>query len=196
MEYAITVITSVFNYYQADTMHIIGLATWLISWWAAHLMAQNSKYAFKAHVLFSLANICLLTFNSYYQHYEMVAMAFTFLLTSIKGCFTYWPGRRFDATAMEAGSRLSFFPLQESNNPRDLFMLVEHQGDPGICDELSISVYRREETPEQCVATFLVGIDKNGYCRIMSTANGEGSEDFAIEVMPENTGHQAIARLQ
>jgi hypothetical protein len=87
-------IVNVLNYYQTDNMRLIGLMTWLIAWRAAYLLSKNSVHAFKAHVLYTISNVCLLIFNFYYGHIEMALMALTFLTTSIKGCFTYRPSKQ------------------------------------------------------------------------------------------------------
>mgnify|MGYP000660441700 CR=1 FL=1 len=56
-------IVNVLNYYQTDNMRLIGLMTWLIAWRAAYLLSKNSVHAFKAHVLYTISNVCLLIFN-------------------------------------------------------------------------------------------------------------------------------------
>jgi len=84
-----SVFENMYNYYQADCMRLVGLITWFIAWRAAYLMSKNIAYAFQAHILYSVSNCFLLAFNVHYGHFEMAAMAFTFLITSIKGCFTY-----------------------------------------------------------------------------------------------------------
>jgi hypothetical protein len=84
-------VSNVIGHYQEDNMRLIGLATWFIAWRAAYLLSKDTKHAFKAHVLYSISNVCLLVFNLYYGHIEMALMALTFLSTSIKGCFTYRP---------------------------------------------------------------------------------------------------------
>jgi len=85
------IIEKIVNHYQEDEMRLVGLVTWLVAWRAAYLLSHNTKHAFQAHVLYTISNICLLSFYFYYGHIEMALMAFTFLITSIKGCFTYKP---------------------------------------------------------------------------------------------------------
>jgi hypothetical protein len=84
-------VSNVIGHYQEDNMRLIGLATWFIAWRAAYLLSKDTKHVFKAHVLYSISNVCLLVFNLYYGHVEMALMALTFLGTSVKGCFTYRP---------------------------------------------------------------------------------------------------------
>lgn len=86
-----TFLVSIYEYYQTDSMRLVGLITWIIAWRAAYLLSKNSTHAFKAHVLYTISNCFLLSFNIYYGHIEMAAMALTFLTTSLKGCYTYWP---------------------------------------------------------------------------------------------------------
>ena len=88
------VFLAVIEYYQSDSMRVIGLVTWLMAWRAAYLISKNPRFAFKAHVLYSISNVCLLAFNYYYGHIEMTLMALTFLYTSLKGCVTYWPKKK------------------------------------------------------------------------------------------------------
>ncbi len=90
-EFIQDVMMKVIAHYQEDNMRLIGLATWFIAWRAAYLLSNDTKHAFKAHVLYSISNVCLLVFYLYYGHIEMALMALTFLSTSVKGCFTYRP---------------------------------------------------------------------------------------------------------
>jgi hypothetical protein len=84
-------LVSIYEYYHTDSMRLVGLITWIIAWRAAYLLSKNSAHALKAHLLYTVSNCLLLSFNIYYEHFEMAAMAFTFLTTSLKGCFNYWP---------------------------------------------------------------------------------------------------------
>jgi hypothetical protein len=96
-----SIIEKIVNHYQEDEMRLIGLVTWLVAWRAANLLSKNTKHAFQAHVLYTIANICMLTFYIYYEHIEMALMAFTFLITSIKGCFNYRPSKIDSSSASE-----------------------------------------------------------------------------------------------
>lgn len=84
-----SIIDAVINHYNSDPMRIVGLIAWIISWRASYLMSSNPRYGFLAHVLYTFSNVLLFIFNFYYGHIELVLMATTFLITSIKGCFTY-----------------------------------------------------------------------------------------------------------
>ena len=78
------------EYYSADLWRVISLVTWIVAWSGANLLSKGSR-PFLAHVLYSLSNIGLLFFNAHHEHWEMVAMATTFLFTSVRGCINYWP---------------------------------------------------------------------------------------------------------
>lgn len=69
----------------------------------------------------------------------------------------------------------------ERNNPHGYTVEACYTGDPGIYDELRISIFDRED---DCVGDVLVGLSADGEPHVLVTADNDGDDDHPVTVYP------------
>lgn len=77
----------------------------------------------------------------------------------------------------------------DGENPHGFTAEASYTGDPGIYDELRISVF---DTARECVADVLVGLDSHGQPRVLVTDCGLGDTDHRISICPMKRYDEAV----
>lgn len=72
----------------SNPVALISLVTWLVAWYGADLLSKG-KQQFLAHVLFTISNLLLIGVHAQAGQWELMAMAMSFLKTSVTGCFIH-----------------------------------------------------------------------------------------------------------
>lgn len=77
----------------------------------------------------------------------------------------------------------------DGQNPQGLYAEVSTSGDPGIYDELRVTVFNRHGV---AVGDILIGLDQVGALRVATTAGDDGNGDHAIAVYPQKAVELAV----
>lgn len=87
---------------------------------------------------------------------------------------------------------LTLSPLNNGKNQKGLHFVIERSGDPGTYEELRIGVFKGDGFPRVCVADFLVGLNEDGDCRLLSTVGGDGCGGHQVSVFPEKDLERSV----
>jgi len=87
----ITIIGFGWSYFSANPLQILALAALFCSFPAARMMSCSTRWNFEAHLLYTAANISLITLFALSGEWILVLQPLAFSFTSVQGCFTYWP---------------------------------------------------------------------------------------------------------
>jgi len=92
----------------------------------------------------------------------------------------------------ETREQMKFGPILLANggaNPQGLKVEASYTGDPGIYDEVSVSVFDRSGL---CVGDVIVGLSSDGELRVAITANSAGDDNHPISVYPMRSTDDAV----
>lgn len=85
-----------------------------------------------------------------------------------------------------------FTILSNGVNPHGYTTEATHIGETGLYDEVRVDVFNAENV---CVSDIIIGISLEGEPRILLTTDGQGDDDFALQVFPLRAVTDAIEIL-
>ena len=79
--------------------------------------------------------------------------------------------------------------LSAEENPDQLVLRAEAAGDPGVYQEIAVSVL---SPGGECLADIVIGLGQDGKPRVLCTSGGAGDGEKAVAVFPLRAKHEAV----